>query len=344
MPGYRDLVDTVRGPKREKPLIAIWALPPCTAGVVGGIPDMIRYYFDVDERLRLEIRLKELLPEALILPGFWPSLGVVLEASAFGGRIAWSHDKAPHIYPVFNSIREIDTIRPPTPGEDGLTPLFLTQLDVMRRKLKSGNWDVDPLIKSMGPAEIAGLVLGYENFFLSLYMEPERLKRLLEMITDFIIKWLHVQQQAIGEALLLQIGEHTPSQVSVEHMEEFILPYLRAIYSEFPEQVKIYHNEGFHTDRHIKGIQQFGADIWHLGSDVHTLSEVYDKIGDSMVPFGGINPHGPMRHGTPEAVGIETREALAAAKGRRLLLSTGTGTSPEVTLENMRAMIDAALE
>ena len=39
----------------------------------------------------------------------------------------------------------------------------------------------------------------------------------------------------------------------------------------------------------------------------------------------------------------ETRQALAAARGRRLLLSTGTGTTPEATLENIRAMIDTAV-
>ncbi len=127
-------------------------------------------------------------------------------------------------------------------------------------------------------------------------------------------------------------------------MEEFILPYLRAIYSEFPNLVKIYHNEGFHSNRHIEGVLQFGADIWHFGSDVHRLSDVYDKIGDAMVPFGGINPLGPMRYGSPKEVRKETKEVLTAARGRRLLLSTGTGTSPEVTLENIRAMIETAAE
>ena len=344
MPDYKDLVSVISGSVREKPLVAIWALPPNTAGVIGGIPDMITYYFDVDERLRLEIKLKELLPEALILPGFWPSLGVVVEASAFGGRMVWSRKAAPHIYPIFNDIKEIDAVKPPTPGEAGLTPLFLTQMEMLRRKLKTQGQDVDPLIKSMGPAEVTGLLMGYENFFLSLYENPVRLKQLMEMVTDFIIKWLHLQQQIIGEPELLQIADHVPSQVSPSHMEEFILPYLKAIYSEFPGLMKIYHNEGFHSDHHIDGVLQFGADIWHLGSDVHALSDVYDKIGDDMVPFGGINPLGPMRHGTPEAVRAETREVLAAAKGRRLLLSTGTGTSPEVTLENMRAMIETALE
>jgi uroporphyrinogen-III decarboxylase len=65
---------------------------------------------------------------------------------------------------------------------------------------------------------------------------------------------------------------------------------------------------------------------------------------DALVPFGGINPHGPMRHGTPEQVRAETKAALKAAEGKRILLSTGTGTTPETTLQNVRAMVEAALE
>jgi len=343
MPDYRDLVNFVRGPVREKPLIAIWALPPNTAGVVGGIPDMIRYYFDVEERIRLEKELKDLLPEALILPGFWPSLGVVVEASAFGGQMIWSRKGAPHIFPAFRSIREVDSLKMPKPGEAGMTPLFLTQMETMRRILKGQGLDVDPLIKSMGPAEICGLLLGYENYFLGLYDEGKRLKSLMEMVTEFIIQWLHLQQKAQGEPLLLQLAEHVPHQVSPEHLKEFILPYLQAIYAEFPGQVKVYHNEGLHSDEHIKVVLRFGADIWHFGSDVHDLSELYARIGDAIVPFGGVNPHGPIRKGTPDQVRAETREVLKAARGRKLLLSTGTGTTPETTLENVRAMVETAM-
>jgi hypothetical protein len=37
---------------------------------------------------------------------------------------------------------------------------------------------------------------------------------------------------------------------------------------------------------------------------------VYEKVGDAMVPFGGLDAHGAMRHGTPEMVKAETREVL----------------------------------
>jgi len=37
------------------------------------------------------------------------------------------------------------------------------------------------------------------------------------------------------------------------------------------------------------------------------------------------------------------RVVVEAARGHKLLLSTGTGTTPETTLKNQRAMVQAAL-
>jgi len=343
MPELKDLISLVRGPVRDRPLVGIWAVPPTANGIVGGVPDMIRYYFDMDERLKIEMRLKEVLPEVLVMPGFWPGLGVVVEASAFGGRIEWFRHSSPFIFPCFARIAEVDSVKPPKPGETGLTPLLLAQMEEMRRKLKPKGRDLDKMVKSMGPAEICGLLLGYENYFLSLYDDSRRMRTLMEMVTEFIIRWLRLQEEVMGEVEVLQLAEHVPNQVSPEHLDELILPYLKAIYSEFPRPVKIYHNEGLHSDQHIERILRFGAEIWHFGSDVHSLSEVYSKIGDAMVPFGGINPHGPMRHGTPEEVRAETREVLSIARGKRILLSTGTGTTPETTLQNFRAMVETAI-
>ena len=58
-----------------------------------------------------------------------------------------------------------------------------------------------------------------------------------------------------------------------------------------------------------------------------------------MVPFGGVNPNGPIRHGAPDQMRAETGNVLKAAWARKLLLSTGTGTTPETTLENVPAKV-----
>jgi hypothetical protein len=79
----QDLIRLVQGPVPKKPLPAIWDYFPCHAGAVGGVDNFIDYYFDVEMKLHLQLKLIDLLPEALILPGVFPDLGVIVEASAF---------------------------------------------------------------------------------------------------------------------------------------------------------------------------------------------------------------------------------------------------------------------
>ena len=88
-------------------------------------------------------------------------------------------------------------------------------------------------------------------------------------------------------------------------------------------------------------VLEMGADIWHFGSDQHDIAELFSKVDDAIVLFGGVDPHGVMRFGKPDEVRDETLKVLQASRNRRLLLSTGTGTTPETTLENQRAMIEA---
>jgi uroporphyrinogen decarboxylase len=344
MPDLQDLIRFVRGPVPEKPLPAIWDYFPCHAGAVGGVDNFLDYYFDADYKLALQMKLRDSIPGALILPGVFPDLGVIVEASAFGGQIVWFEKGAPFIFPAIRELRDIDSLKMPAAGLAGLMPLALRQREVMRRKLEAKGGEMEKWGFSMGPAEVTGLLLGYDKFYLALYDDPRRTANLLQMATEMIIAWLRRQESEYGGIDVLCLGEHVPHQVNPAQMKEFILPCLRAVYGAFPRAVKIYHNEGFHSDAHIALVLDFGADIWHFGSDVHPLGDFYSKTGDRIIPFGGVNPHGVMRHGTPQQVRRETRGVVEAARGHKLILSTGTGTTPEATLENQRAMVEAALE
>jgi len=343
MKTFQDLISLIRGPVPEKPLVAIWDYAPCHASLVDGIPDMRRYYFDVDLKLSLQHLVQERFPDALILPGIFPDLGVVVEASTFGGRITWFENSAPYIAPSIGDLKSIDRLRPLNPGDEGLTALYMIQLKQMEERLRPRGKRLEKLVISMGPAEIAGLVLGYDRFYTSIYDEPKRLARFMEIVTDFIIRWLRVQEKIIGEAELLILADHVPNQVNPKHMEELILPCAKAVYEAFPKALKFYHNEGFHSPAHIRLIQQFGIDIWHFGSDQHKLVDLYPLLDEKIVLFGGLNPHGALRTGSTEEVRQETFACLKDAQGRRLLLSSGTGTTPDVIPENIRAMIQTAL-
>ncbi len=343
MPDFSDLIALVRGPVPDKPLPAVWNYAPCHFGALGGMPDYHRFYFDADYKLRVHQRFQALIPRALLLPGYYPDFGVVTEASAFGGEILWYPGLAPHIYPSMQKLADVDQLRVPKAGVSGLMPMLLTQIGLFNRHLESQGLPPNRYIHTMGPAEVCALVLGHTQFFMGFYDDPGRLKTLLEIVTELIIDWLHLQNKAVGGALVLCVADHMCSQISPRHLEEWVFPFEEAVFKEFPEPVKIYHNEGAHTPGHIELMIRSGAEIWHFGSDVHDIADLYELVGDGIVLFGGLNPHGNMLHGTPEDVREETRSVKKAARGRRLLLSTGTGTTPEVGLANQQAMVEETL-
>ena len=136
MPDYSDLINLVRGPQPEKPLPCIWDFFPCHAGAIGRVPNFLDYYLDVDQKLQLQLKLQDLMPEALILPGIFPDLGVIVEVSAFGGQIRWFEQGAPFIGEAIRNLKEIDALKMPATGLTGLMPLALNQREIMRRKLK----------------------------------------------------------------------------------------------------------------------------------------------------------------------------------------------------------------
>lgn len=344
MPTFADFLSTVKGPIGEKPLLAIWDVAPNHMSLVGGIPDMRRYYLDVNEKLRVQLLLQERFPEALILPGVWPDLGAATEAPAFGGQVTWFKDQAPYVSPSKVSLTEIDHWKLPQPGNSGFMPLFLVQLKQMRDALQVNNIESGKIVIGLGPADLAGSIFGYDQFFLALHDDPERVSVLLEQLSGFIIAWLRLQEAVIGEAELMILVDHVPSQVSPKHLEALILPHIRRIFGAYPNAVRMYHNEGFHSDAHIQLVQEFGFNVWHFGSDKHDLSSLYARLKEDVCLFGGLNPHGVLRTGTPQQVKEETLACLHAARGRRLILSSGTGTTPDVPPENVRSFITTALE
>ena len=343
MPTYDDLFNLVRGSEPHPPIPAIWNYAPCHFGAIGGEPDVYRFYFDVDYKLANQLKLAELIPDAFLLPGFFADLGVVVEASAFGGEMLWLPDTAPHIHASVTEFSQIDRLRKPKAGLSGLMPLQLTQYRLINERLAQKGLPPNRYIHIMGPAEVAGLILGYDKFFMGLYQDPKRVVNLMEIVTELLIGWLKLQSEAVGGARVLCVADHATSQINPEHLEKLVLPFEKAVFSEFPEPIKIYHNEGRHSKRHMELMLQAGAEVWHCGSDMHDINELYDNVGDEIVLFGGLNPHGNMLNGTPEDVRAETRYVKKAARGHRILLSTGTGTTPNVNLANQRAMVDEAL-
>jgi len=86
----------------------------------------------------------------------------------------------------------------------------------------------------VGPVETAGLLIDYQNFFLEFYDAPEQIKKLLEVATESILRWILAQERVNGRRKHLIVIDHMASQITRDQFEELCFPYLERAFANFP--------------------------------------------------------------------------------------------------------------
>ncbi|KYH33109.1 uroporphyrinogen decarboxylase family protein [Neomoorella mulderi] len=272
---------TVNFQEPERPLFVIWNTAPFGTSLLG--VKQKDFYFDAELKLKAQMTIQEKFPEALLVPGPWPDFGVAVEPSAFGCKIEWPDNEPPWARPAIESITEVRYMRKPIPGKDGITGLMLEQYRYMWDHLDKKYIDeygfLEGLGYILGPLETAALVVGYGQILFELYDHPKEVHKLLQIITEFEIEWLHEQEKINGKLKRLYVPEHFPTQVSPDHFEEFCFPYISQIFNEFPYAIGLYHNEG-NVSHIMERIPDMGAKIFHFGNNI----DLRKQLGVNITP------------------------------------------------------------
>ncbi len=192
---------------------------------------------------------------------------------------------------------------------------------------------------TVGPVETAGLLLDYQNFFLGFYDAGDKIKRLLEVVTESILRWIFAQEKVNGRLKQLIVIDHMASQITADQFEEFCFPYLEKVFREFAYADRIYHNEG--NVRHVlTRIGDMGADIFHFGIEAGAAKKA---IGKRVVLMGNIHPVSVLLNRGPAEVRKASWACLeAAAPGGNFILSGAGGLAPGTPRQNIEAMAEAA--
>jgi hypothetical protein len=149
-------------------------------------------YFTSD-KLWLEANLKALqaFPEIMFLPGFWSEFGMITEPSAFGAKMVWQkHDF--YAEKIFADINGTQGITKPNPATDGMLPFMLKRLEHCQSEINRNGHFIKFAV-SRGPLNIASFLLGTTELLIALKLEPEKTRKFIDTISDFIIDWLTVQ-------------------------------------------------------------------------------------------------------------------------------------------------------
>jgi uroporphyrinogen decarboxylase len=334
---WEDLVKITRGEKSHVSPVGFIIDSPWLPGWHG--VSLLDYY--TSDRIWFEANRKaiETFPEVMFLPGFWSEYGMCTEPSAFGAKMVWSESNLPHADRIMDDPVMLSKLTKPNVKTDGLLPFMLNRLRHSEADIRKMGHEIKFAI-SRGPLNIASFLAGTTELMLALSMNPEEILKGLGTITDFIIDWISAQVEAFPDIEGILVLDDIVGFLGDEDFNAFALPYLKQIFQTFEMPVKLFHNDA-HGLVCAPYLDEIGVNIFNFSFE-HSIAQMRELTGDSVVLLGNIPPRDVLANGSPEEVHESVVEMMeSAGETASVIWSCGGGMPPDVPTENIRAFISA---
>ena len=304
-------------------------------------------YFS-SEQMWFEANLKAVrqFPDIMFLPGFWAEFGMCTEPSAFGAKCSWPHRKVscgenelPYADKIITDIQDVRSLCKPNPKTDGLLPFILNRLKHYQGQIEQAGHAIRFAV-SRGPLNVASFLAGSTEFLMAIRTNPDETRKLLGIVTDFIIDWLELQARTFPSIDGIFILDDIVGFLGEEDFKEAALPYLRRIFQSLDVTVKFFHNDapGLICAPYLP---QIGVNLFNF-SFQHTLARMKELTNNAVTLLGNIPTRDVLAAGTPEDVHNSVKAALESVSDKsRIILSCGGGTPPGVSTENIEAFLSA---
>lgn len=306
-------------------------------------------YFS-NEQMWFEANLKAVrqFPDIIFLPGFWAEFGMCTEPSAFGAKCnwpspisnerGWQENGLPYADKIITDIQEVHSLVKPNPKTDGLLPLVLKRLKHYQSQIEQAEHSIKFAV-SRGPLNVASFLAGSTEFLMAIRTNPDQTRRLLGIVTDFIIDWLELQAETFPSIDGIFILDDIVGFLGEDDFKEAALPYLSRIFQSLDVTVKFFHNDapGLVCAPYLP---QISVNLFNF-SFQHTLARMKELTPVTLL--GNIPTRDVLAAGRPEDVRNSVKAALESLPEKsRIILSCGGGMPPEVSTENIEAFLSAA--
>ena len=196
-----------------------------------------------------------------------------------------------------------------------------------------------------GPFTYAGLLYGVERLMRNIYKDKAAVRAVLEFAAELSYRYLAPFVDA--GAGLISVADPTASgdMISRRQFEEFVLPYQRRVISRIKAKgaETLVHICGDVTDR-LDLIPATGAGILSVDYKVD-LARAAAALQGKLAFAGNMDPVAVMQNADPQGIAAACRACIqGAGPGSSHILMPGCDIPPGVPLENIRAMVDTALE
>ncbi|MDN3510021.1 MAG: uroporphyrinogen decarboxylase family protein [Candidatus Jettenia sp.] len=260
-------------------------------------------------------------------------------AEAMGTRMYFPEDDAPQVETPLIQVREdLKKLRPVDPEKDGRIPVYL---EAVKRCVDVIGNDVFIVPVIGAPFTTSAALRGTERFIKELYTDPELIHTLMKVATQSVKNLIDAYVKAGGVPVTVE-PIATGSMISEKHFREFVLPYLKEVYSH----IHSYNLPGVlhicgKTKRVIQCMAESGADI--LSIDNINLLEAKELVGEQVCLMGNLSPADGMLKGNPEIITAMVKDCIAKAADnpKGYVVATGCEVPIKTPHENMIAFLEA---
>ena len=255
------------------------------------------FYFDSETRIRNDVIMRRVLyerfgelglgepdPQPRPIIGSQHVAGGFIIPALLGAEIWFEPDAAPQPLPLKLSVEQIEAFEKP----DFLTtwPMneFIEQMDALESEwgYVVGGMNTDGLLN-------AAYHLYGEQMFLDFYMAPDRVRQLLDIISELIVDLALYMRQRTGECSI-------PVNRMVAHVDPTMFFHANcSVQMISPKSYRDFHLEV--EQRMAARIQPYG--IHHCGDNLHKIAPVYAELPLTMVDVGWGSDVTAVRHALP---------------------------------------------
>lgn len=187
-------------------------------------------------------------------------------------------------------------------------------------------------------------LLGYEQGLISLIMNPDKCKQILQKFTDGITKLAVDMCRYDIDAIKISSPFAGMGFISPEHYQEFVLPYESQFIKKIREAGKhVYIHTCGHIDDRLELMQQSGAsgleclDPEPVGNV--DLKDAFNRIGEKMFIKGNIDSVNSLLYASNEKAEEDVLKIIETGKsGKGFILSTACSIAPMVTEERLHLL------
>lgn len=332
---WNQLVEIVHGKEQDKPVPGFIIDCPWLPNWYG--ISILDYFTNDDLWLKANLKALETFPDVSFLPGFWSEYGMCTEPSAFGAKCIFWKDEFPFAEKVIHSTNDIDSLVVPNPQTDGMLPFMLNRLVNAQTEIEAAGHKIRFSV-SRGPMNIASFLMGTTELMTAIMLEPEKIHKLMRIITDFLKSWHKLQRDTFSSIEGIMMLDDIVGFVGEEEFLEFGFPYIHELY-DVDAKVKLFHNDA-DCSMSIKHYPDMGVNLFNPGIQM-TTNEMIDITDNRLTILGNIPPRDVLAAGTASDVKKAVEKMMDETKNKsRLMPSCGGGMPPDVSTKNVEAFLE----